>query len=55
MRLTDYSLDSLHMTATAELGDDTPAAALLHDIYLDLLQQNAEWYEALREMEAVPE
>jgi hypothetical protein len=50
MKLTDYSLDSLHMAATAEFGDDGTRAALLHDIYLDLFQQYVDWFEALREM-----
>ena len=55
MKLTDYSLDSLHMAATAELGDDSPASALLHDIYLDLLQQYVDWFQALREIKVRPE
>jgi hypothetical protein len=55
MKMRAYSIDDLHSAATAELGDDSPAAALLHDVYRDFLDQYVEWFRALREMKVAPE
>ena len=48
MTLLDYSLDDLHLMATAEL-DDTPAAEILNDLYRTMTEEYVLWLKALRE------
>lgn len=50
MKLTDYSLDDLHLIATAEMDDS--AVELLNELYREMLHEYVEWLRALRERAA---
>ena len=50
MRLSDYSLDDLHLAAIAELDDDDAAVEILNTLYSDLRRAYVSAYLRLREI-----